>query len=340
MTRYLILCLLLFGALVPGAAQKNLQIYYIDVEGGAATLIVTPAGESLLADSGWRREDNRDAKRIHEVAARQAGLKHLDYLLTTHYHGDHLGGLKAIAELLPVRRFLNHGERVETRSGPDADNWNAYLALAAGKRMTLKPGERIPLRGVEAQVVASHGEKIVRPINGGGSNEARCKDARLKDPDSGENGRSLGFLLSFGKFQFLDLGDLTWNKEHDLACPQNLLGAVDLYQVTHHGSDTSGAPQHVWALQPQVAIMNNGPLKGGTPAFFEVLRKSTGIEDIWQVHQALGSGKDHNSGEAMIANLTPEAECKGHWLRVTVEPGGRYTVSNGRNGFSKTYAAR
>ena len=323
------------------AAPKNLDIYYIDVEGGAATLIVSPAGESLLADSGWNRPDNRDAKRIHEVATRQAGLQKIDYFLITHFHRDHIGGLAALAKMIPISKYLDHGDRVETSGGADAENWAAYQALAGpGKRMSLKAGDRLPLKGVEAVAVASNGSLIGHPINGGGPNEALCKGPKLKENDPTENARSLGFLLTFGKFQFLDLGDLTWNKESEMACPQNLVGKVDLYQVTHHGMDMSGAPQHIWAIQPQVALMNNGPRKGGAAGFFEVLKKSPGIEDIWQVHLSLATDKAHNTADQMIANLEAEEQCKGNWLKVSVEPGGKYAITNGRNGFSKSYMAK
>lgn len=322
------------------AQRRNLDIYYIDVEGGAATLIVSPAGESLLVDTGWRRPDDRDAKRIHDVATGQAGLKKIDYLQITHFHRDHAGGLAALAKMMPIGKFLDHGDRVESSGGDDALNWADYQSLSAGRRMILKPGDRIPLTGVDITVVASNGSLIPRPINGGGPNEAPCKDAKLKEADPTENARSAGFLLSFGKFQFLDLGDLTWNKEHELACPQNRLGNIDLLQVTHHGMDMSGAPQHIWALRPQVAILNNGPRKGGTPVVYEVLQKSPGIQDIWQVHLALAADKSHNTSETMIANLEPEDQCKGRFLKITVDPTGRYTVTNSRNGFSKTYTAR
>lgn len=334
-----LLTLLLGCVLLLPAAPKNLEIYWIDVEGGAATLLVTPAGESLLDDTGWSREDQRDARRIHRVAT-QAGVKKIDYLVISHFHADHLGGLAALSALLPIAKFIDHGDRVETRSGPDADNYQNYLKLSAGKRLSLKPGDKIPLKGLDITVVASHGERLAKPVNGGGPNDSLCKDPVLKKPDPSENARSLGFLLSLGKFQFLDLGDLSWNKENEISCPQNLVGKIDLYQVTHHGMDMSGAPQHVWALQPQVAVMNNGPKKGGTPGFYEVLKKSPGLEDIWQVHQALDSDQDHNTAEPRIANLEPEAQCQGHYLKAVVEPNGHYTITNSRNGVSKTYTAR
>ncbi len=330
---------LLGCAITAAAAPKNLEIYWIDVEGGAATLVVTPAGESLLVDTGWRRPDRRDPKRI-QAAAAEAGVKKLDYLMITHFHADHHGGLAEVAAMLPVGKFIDHGDRVETRPGADAEVYENYLKLSSGRRLSLKPGQKIPLKGVDVTVVASNGEVLGKPINGGGANAKLCESPALKNPDPSENARSIGILLSMGKFQFLDLGDLTWNKESEMACPENKVGKIDLYQVTHHGMDMSGAPQHIWAIQPQVAVMNNGPLKGGTPGFFEVLRRSPGIEDIWQVHLALKADKEHNTADNQIANTEPEDQCKGHYLKAEVESNGRYTITNSRNGFKKTYTAR
>ena len=235
---------------------------------------------------------------------------------------------------MPVGKFLDHGESVEQNSG-----WTTYQRLSAGNRLWLKPGDTVPMKGVNIRVVAANGQHIMKPVNGGGVNPL-CKDAQLKDADHTDNAQSAGFLLTFGKFKFLDLGDLTWNKEHDLACPDNLLGTVDIYQVTHHGLDQSGAPQHVWATKPKVAIMNNGPRKGGHISTLDNLRKSPGLEDIWQLHYSEVASKEQNTSEQMIANPTPTAECKGHWVKVSVEKNGSYTVTNSRNGYSKTYKAK
>jgi competence protein ComEC len=323
-----------------GAAKRTLDIYWIDAEGGASTLVVTPGGQSLLADSANRRPDDRDAKRIHAVA-KLAGLEKIDILLTTHYHGDHMGAAEALSKLMPIDLFVDHGDSVEVDRPKAAEAYQAYLALTGGKRKSLKPGDRIPLKGVDAVVVAGGGQVVSRPLPGGGPNQALCKTAEKKEPDRDpENNQSLGFVLRYGKFDFLDLGDLPWDYELPLVCPINRLGKVDVYQTTHHGLDRSGAPQVVWATRPRVAVMNNGPRKGGPPSTFEILRKSPGLEDIWQGHLALGTPKEINSDEKMIANLEPTDTCQGHWIKLSVAPDGKYTITNGRNGFSKTYASR
>jgi competence protein ComEC len=337
----LLVLVLLLGRVLP-AAPRNLDIYFVDVEGGAATLIVTPAGESLLVDTGNPVTDDRDARRIHQ-ATQLAGLKQIDYLLITHFHGDHVGGVPALSKMIPIRRFFDHGDSIEKASNPPAvKQWDAYAAASAGKRTILKPGDKIPLKGLNVQVVSSNGEVLTKPINGGGPNATLCANTKDKDPDPTENARSLGFLLSFGKFQFLDVGDLTWNKERLLACPNNIAGKVDLFQATHHGffNDMSGPAELIWAIQPQVVIVNNGPRKGlsSTPAH-DILAKSPGLQDIWQGHLSLFA-KEYNTSENQIANLEPTEQCKGNWLKVSVEPGGRYTVTNGRNNFSKSYTAR
>lgn len=336
------LLILLAGAHLAAASSKDLRIYFIDVEGGAATLIVTPAGESLLADAGNARPDDRDAKRINELA-RSIGLSRIDYLLITHFDSDHVGGAPALAKLMPVTAFLDHGDSIETATPTAAARWQSYLAVAAGKRTTLKPGDRLPLRGVDIKVLSSNGEVIAAPK--GSKPNPWCKDAEQREPDRTENGRSLGFLLTFGKFRFLDLGDLTWDRELELACPVNRVGQVSLYQPTWHGfaTDHSGPSALVWAVAPQVAIVNNGARKGiATQALYERLSKSPGMEGIWQEHLSLvdDNGKPHNTSEDKVANLEASDECRGHWIGVDVKRDGGFTVTNSRNQYHESYVAR
>jgi beta-lactamase superfamily II metal-dependent hydrolase len=326
---------------VLGAASPNLDIYWIDAEGGASTLIVSPSGQSLLIDTANRAPDDRDAKRIFDTA-QKAGLKKIDYLLTTHYHGDHVGAMEALAKLIPIEKYLDHGESIELERPRGVELYKRYETQVAGKRQILKPGDTIPLKGTNITVGAAAGKVIVKALKGGGSTPASVCDAvEQKAPETDiENNESVGFVLTFGKFKFLALGDLPWNFEKALVCPQNVVGTVDVYQTTHHGLDRSGLPQLVWAVQPKVAVMNNGPRKGGPASTFEILRKSPGLEDIWQGHLALGVAKEINTDEKMIANLEPTAECKGNLLKLSVAPDGRYTMTNARTGFSKTYASK
>ncbi len=329
-------CILLVCA-IPLLAAKNLEIYWIDAEGGASTLIVSPSGQSLLVDTANQTPDDRDAKRIF-AATQQAGLKKIDILLTTHFHGDHIGAMPALAKMIPIEMYMDHGESVEMNRPKVAAAYKEYEKLSGGKRKILKPGDTIPLKGVDIEVIMSAGQAITKPLKGGGAANAACAEfkehAAEPDPD---NDQSVGFVLRYGKFSFIDMGDLTWNYEQKLVCPANLIGKIDLYQTTHHGLDRSNSPQFVWAIQPKVAVMNDGPRKGGPPSVFETLRKSSGLEDIWQGHLALGTPKEVNTEERMIANLEPTAECKGNLLKASVDSKGQFTMTNLRNGFSKTY---
>jgi beta-lactamase superfamily II metal-dependent hydrolase len=331
----------LLGASALFGAPRELEIYWIDAEGGAATLIVSPSGESLLVDTANRAPDDRDAKRIL-AACEKAGLKKIDVLLTTHFHSDHIGALPALLKLIPIERFMDHGESIEIGRPQVAAAYKAYVELTAGKRTILKPGDKIPLKGVDIDVVMSAGKPIAQALKGGGPNTAICADWKEKttpEPDP-DNDMSVGFLLRYNKFTFLDMGDLTWNYEKQLVCPANLLGKVDLYQTTHHGLERSNSPQFVWSIAPTVAVMNNGPRKGGPAQVFEVLRKSPGLADIWQGHVAMGVAKEVNTDESMIANLGPSADCPANLLKASVGADGKYTLTNARNGFTKTYQAR
>src|SRR5579871_2708884 len=337
--RYLFLCLA--AAAVLAAQSRTLDIYWIDAEGGAATLIVTPSGQSMLVDTGNPGPNDRDPKRIFSVA-QMAGLKRIDMLVMTHYHVDHVGGAPALAKMIPIDKFYDHGDSIEAGNSPQtAKLWEDYKGISEGKRVIVKPGDQIPLKDAAVTVVSANGEVIAKPINGGGPNDF-CKDAQNKDTDKTENGRSTGFLLTYGKFKFLDVGDLTWDREMMLACPVNKVGTVTLFQATHHGfvNGISGAPAMVWAVRPQVVVMNDGPRKGLEGNAYETIAKIAGIEDIWQSHRALKNDAEHNTVEAQIANFEETADCQGHWIKASVSKDGKFTITNSRNNFSKTYSSR
>jgi competence protein ComEC len=321
---------------VGSQAQKPLDINFIDVEGGQATLVVAPSGESLLVDTGWPGFDGRDADRI-VARARKAGVSRIDYLVVTHYHADHVGGVPQLAARLPIGTFVDHGPTVEQGDAP-AKLFASYAeARAKGRHLQVKPGDKVPIRGVDVQVVTAGGEHIAQPLAGAGAANPLCPDFKPKDVDPSENARSVGLMLTYGRFRLVNLGDLTWNKEHDLVCPNNRLGTVDVYLTTHHGLDQSGAPVIVHALRPRVAVMNNGARKGGTPPAWQTVRSSPGLEDFWQLHYASAAGSDHNAAEAFIANMD---ESTAHGIRISASNDGTFTVTNGRNGLSKRYAAR
>lgn len=328
---------LLCASSLVAAAGRQLDIYFVDVEGGQATLIVSPQGQSMLVDAGWPGFNGRDAARIQAVAG-LAGIKRIDYLLMTHYHLDHVGGIEPLLERLPVACLVDHGDNTETGKSADTLSESYRRALAKAKRMTVKPGDRIPLGGLDVSIVAARGELIAEPLPGAGQPNPHCREAARKEDDPTENARSVGFLLRYGKFRFLDLADLTWNKEIELVCPSNRVGTVDVYLVNHHGANLSNAPPLVRALAPRVAIMNNGAKKGGAPEVLRLLRSLPGLEDLWQLHYSLVASKEDNAPPERIANL--DAECQGHWLKLTAEPSGAFTVMNSRTGETKSYPAR
>jgi len=300
---------------------------------------VTPQKQSLLVDAGWPGFENRDAKRI-VAAAQKAGVKQIDFMMMTHYHRDHAGGVEQLAGLIPIRTFVDHGPNTETGKAAEdlSESWKRAMAAHNSKHMVLKPGEKIPLRGAEVTVVTARGAQLAKPLKGGGQPNPLCPTAAQRQPDPTENARSLGIAVDFGKFRFIDLGDLTWNKEIELVCPNNRIGKVDVYLTTHHGMDTSGPATIVHALAPRVAIMNNGARKGGAAPAWQVIRNSPGLEDLWQVHFAVAAGAENNTEEAKIANM--EEKCAGYGLKVSAKKDGSFSVTNERNGNTKTYAAR
>jgi beta-lactamase superfamily II metal-dependent hydrolase len=334
-------CVLL---LIPGssatAARKGLQIYFIDVEGGQATLFVTPDGQSLLIDTGWPGFNGRDADRIVS-AAKNAGLSKIDYVLITHFHLDHVGGAPQLTDRIPIGTFIDHGENRESTDAPTVQVWQAYQKLLSSgkyKRITAKPGDVLPMKGIRAEVVSGDGAVISRPLPGAGQENQGCKNAEKYPADQTENLRSVGTVITFGKLRILDLGDLTKDKEMELMCSVNKLGKIDIYVVSHHGWEQSGSPQLINGIDARVAIMDNGAKKGGTPSAWDILKKSPHLEDLWQLHFSDEGGPSHNVADEFIAN--PQGPDAGNYLKLTAHDDGSFDVFNSRTQKSKHYAAQ
>ena len=343
----LVLALSVCGADGPAASGK-LDIYFIDVMGGAATLVVTPERESLLIDSGWPAQGDRDPMRIEHVVKKVAGLDHIDHLATTHWHVDHFGGVSGLVKRVRVDHFWDrglpdpnapNGDRAEYPDGPGPEDLlgKAYREVTAGKRTALKAGDRLPLRGkVEAVILASGGRVIdgpSEPIN------PLCASAPADQAeDRSDNARSLTFRFRLGDFTFLDCGDLTWNVERKLVCPVDRVGPIDVYQVTHHGMDISNHPTLLATIAPTVAIMNNGPRKGGAAATVDRLRKLPSLKAAYQLHKNAATTPEQNTDPARIANTSREG---GQFIHVAAEPdGSSYTVQIGEAGAKDTFSAR
>ena len=410
MRRPFALLLTLALATAVGSAQsrssKTLDMYFIDTEGGHATLYVSPSGESLLMDTG--SPGGRDVARIM-AAIQAAGVKQIDHLILTHYHGDHVGGLQELATWIPIQHFIDHGPTSEPREQvPGFQKMYAEM-YSKVKHTVTKPGDTIPFAGVKVVVVTSNGQVLKTPLPGGGKPNPACagfapRDESHVDPD---NAMSVGVVIAYGKFRTINLGDFTWNKEQELMCPNNPIGTVDLYLTSHHGIDQSGSAALVHGLQPRVAVMHNSTRKGGAIQTMQILHTSPGLEDIWQLHWAYAAGLEYNSPALFIASMEDNATMAnvllappptfgqgrelggpgaggpppqgaaagvpntlpqvgaaptspgqggrtgggaqggrgGHtgpafWIKVSAEADGTFSVTNTRNNFTKTYAAR
>jgi competence protein ComEC len=327
--------LIVLSASAP-ATTGTLEFFFIDVEGGASTLIVTPAGQSLLIDAGYGGREGRDPARILAAAA-DAGVTRIDYLLVTHFHNDHVGGIPELASRIPIGTFIDYGAPLGTDRMANG-GFRAYEPVrGSNPHLVPRPGDVLPLDGIEATVVSAGGTLLTTPLEGGGSTNDACAGAEDHPEDGTENYRSIGVMFRFGAFRFLALGDLSGNTLTRLACPMDLLGEVSAYLVSHHGDWDTNVPALYAALRPRAAIMNNGATKGGEPYAFKTLHALPGLENLWQLH-ASRNPRAVNSPEELIANVDEGAT--GYPIRLSAFSDGGFRIANARTGFSKTYPPR
>jgi competence protein ComEC len=341
--------------------SKTLDIYVIDVEGGNATLLVAPSGESLLIDTGNTGSGAvRDAGRIMD-AIKDAGLVQVDRLITTHWHGDHYGGMAELASRISIREFVDHGPNVQPATATDQFLQTTYPQLYAKSKHTVaKAGDRISMAGLDVRVLTSAGETIKTPLTGAGKPNPYCSNFKTAD-NNAEDPQSVGIHIAFGQFRAIHLGDLTRNKEFELMCPNDRIGAIDVLLGLHHGQPSSNSEVLVHAIHPRVAIMNNGIRKGGDPEVMRTIHSSPGLEDLWQLHFSQLSGQEYTVPGMFIANTFDEPQPSmsvaplpaaqpgaalpaapthngtAYWIKVSARTDGSFTVTNARNGFSKTY---
>jgi beta-lactamase superfamily II metal-dependent hydrolase len=329
---------------------NTLNIYVVDVEGGNATLFVTPSGESVLIDTGnGGAAAVRDATRIM-AAVKDAGITQIEALITSHWHGDHMGAMGELAGRIPIRHYLDHGSNVQPSAAVDEFLQKTYRGLIAkAKHTVLKAGDTVPLKGVEWRIVTSARETVTAALPGAGRHNTNCAGFKphTVNPVSGqpvgntEDEHSVGSHVTFGRFRALYLADFPWNKEFELMCPANRLGTVDMLLVSRHGQHSSNSEALVHAVRPRVGIINNGIRKGGQPEAMRVLHSSPGLEDLWQLHVAQLSGPEYEIPGLFVANIVEDPQhSPAHWIKVSAHTSGAFSVTNGRNGFEKSYAPR
>jgi competence protein ComEC len=325
----LLIALLLAGL---ATAADRLSVHFIDVEGGQATLIVAPTGESMLIDAGG---GERDAQRIQK-AVQAAGLTRIQYLLLSQYGREHAGGIAALAKLVPIVTYLDHGSHAEPYEGSE-EIVAAFGTVARGRRRAIYPGDQLALGDAQIDILIANGQRITSPLDGAGLINPLCGTDRQLPMTRNEDTQSIGLLLTFGKFRLLDLGDIHWNQEIDMMCPANRIGTVDAYVATNHGEKSSGPATLVHTIHPRIAILSNAPNKGGAAETFQILKQSPGLQAVWQLHSSAAAGP-LNAPEAFIAN--PDSNDQGLRLVLSAAPSGDFSMWNERTGKTETYSKK
>ena len=372
--RNAIFCLLLALPLVGMlSAADTLDIYYIDVEGGKALIVQNPSGQAMLIDGGMagftmpagmrnrapqrrgpaaegrgpapqaqrRRpamDPDRDVNRV-SAAAKAAGVTKFDVTLVTHYDIDHVGNIPNIAKRFPLGLLVDHGPLLPNPNFNPINRMaaDAYVQFLPGhKRMIVKPGDIIPFEDVKITVVTSNEEVLTEPMEGAGQPNEFCPATLPERVQADDNGASIGTIWEFGEFRMADFADLLQWAEMKLMCPNNPIGTVDLFMLSHHGLAASNSAALVHALQPKATITDNGERKGIAPEVVQVLRSAPSKPDVWQLHLSTTAGEGNNAPEDFLANLSQE-NCEGHWIKVSARRDGSFTITNSRNNFSKTY---
>lgn len=338
------LCVMTFACSPAFADESNgrLDIYFIDVEGGAATLFVTPNGETLLIDSGYPDYGGRDRDRILDVLKNVVGQDHLDHAAVTHWHLDHYGNHAALAAEIEIKNFWDRGIPDDLQEDAKfLERIADYRRASQNESKTLKAGDVLKFQSKSSPLnikIPSASREVI-PNTGKPNPYADRHEPR--DTDKTDNAASVSFLVSFGTFKFLCCGDLTWNIEGKLVTPNNPLGKVDLFMVTHHGLPTSNNPALVLAVDPVVAVMCNGPTKGGHEQTQKTLREVKSLKNLYQLHRNIKLDAHQQTPPEFIANDATTQDCKGVWVKASVAPDGEsYTVQIGPDGKVRQYQTR
>jgi competence protein ComEC len=321
-------------------AADTLDIYFIDTEGGQATLLVSPSGQTMLIDSGFADADSkagRDASRI-AAAAKLGNASRIDVFMPTHFHGDHVGGVEQVAARLPIGLFVDDGPAVQ-ESAPLKQRVGEYSEIyaaefAKGKHLVVKAGDKIPLKGLDVTVVAANGKATAAR----GNANPNCEGIEMRPAGNPEDTESIGVVIQFGQFRFANFGDMPWNKEVELLCPDNKVGRIDVYQTPAHGREPSKA---VYAMTPRVAVADNGARKGAAAAAVKAFQAMPGLENLWLLHMNVASGAEGNPAAGFIANLDePGSGDQGAYFKLSAMQDGSFTMFNSRTNTTKTYARR